>query len=205
MIQSLAKNRWLRTTVLNLISTISILAQSYQNLIKNCGEQRIRPKPTQKAATSKSSTRPRKQRSISKTTILASLAVVLSVLIIGVLGWSAISNSSYPTEFSERPEVKKYVAKIQEFRNVQRELEIVSEAYVKSKSPPPEEREQIEAFNRSIKPLIDEDIKLTEALKLFKASQVDEAKATLVAATKTLHQKIPELQSRAKDLASKLR
>ena len=95
--------------------------------------------------------------------------------------------------------------KIQQFRESQRTLQIVSEAYVKSKSPTTEEREQIEAFNRSIEPLADQQIKLGEALELFQASEHEKARSTLITATQTLDEKIPELESKAKDFSSKLR
>ena len=160
---------------------------------------------TENSPSSKQPSRHRSQRSISKTTILASGGVVLSIMILAVIGCLAFGQVSFPTEFTERPEVQNYVTKIKEFRKSQQTLKIVSEAYVKSKSPTPQEREQIETFNRSIEPLANEEEKLTEALKLFQASQADKARSALISATKTLDQKIPELQAKAKDFASKLR
>lgn len=147
----------------------------------------------------------RYRHSISKTTMLASAAILLSLMFLTAIGWFVFSESSLPTEFTERPEVRNYVTKIKEFRKSQQTLKIVSEAYVKSKSPTPLEREQIETFNRSIEPLANKEEKLTEALKLFQASQVEKARLALIAATETLDQKIPELQARAKDFSSKLR
>ena len=145
------------------------------------------------------------QGSINKTTVIAGAAAALGSIFFATLGLYLFSDASLPAEFSERPEVKNYVTKINEFRKSQRELEIVSEAYVKSKSPPPQEREQIEAFNRSIQPLANKEEKLNEALELFQASQADRARTALITATEALDQKIPELQAKAKDFASKLR
>ena len=122
-----------------------------------------------------------------------------------VIGCLVFGDSSYPAEFSERLEVQNYVTKIKEFRKSQRHLEIVSEAYVKSKSPTPQERDQIEAFNRSIEPLANQEEKLTKALQLFQASQDEQARSTLINATQTLDRKIPELQAKAEDITAKLR
>ena len=126
------------------------------------------------------------------------------ILLAGIVSF-AFGQTSYPTEFTQRPEVQDYVTKIEEFRKSQQTLRIMSEAYVKKKSPPPQEREQIETFNRSIEPLANEEEKLTEALNLFRASQADQARSALITATHTLDQKIPELEAKAKDFASKLR
>ena len=134
--------------------------------------------------------------------VIAAATVGLLLLITTVFFLSG--DSDYPQEFSEQPEVRNYVNKVEEFRKSQRTLKIVSEAYVKSKSPTTEEREQIEAFNRSIEPLADQQLKLDEALELFKASEYEQARSALIVATQTLSEKIPELESKAKDFASKL-
>jgi len=147
----------------------------------------------------------RYQHSINKTTMLASAAILLSLMCLTAIGWFLASDSSLPTEFTERPEVRNYVTKVKEFRKSQQTLKIVSEAYVKSKSPTAQEREQIETFNRSIEPLANKEDKLTEALELYQTSQVDKARSALITATEALDQKIPELQAKAKDIASKLR
>ena len=120
--------------------------------------------------------RPSLQLAISKPTAFASIAVVLSLVLLTTIGWYVLSQPSLSAEFSERPEVKNYMNKFQEFRKSQRDLEIVSEAYVKSTSPPVQERAQIEAFNRSIKPLANRDEKLAEAFELFETSQIDQSR-----------------------------
>ena len=160
---------------------------------------------TAKSPQPKQLPRQRFQRSPNKTAIFAGVAVVLSLVLLALVCRFAFGQSSFPTEFTQRPEVQNYVTKIKEFRKSQQTLKIVSAAYVKKKSPPPQEREQIETFNRSIEPLANEEEKLTEALKLFQASQIEQARSALINATQTLDQKIPELEAKAEDFASKLR
>lgn len=150
--------------------------------------------------------RPSFRRSTGNSKLLLIItAATAGLLLLAAIVWLAFGDSAYPQEFSERPEVRNYVNKIAEFRKSQRTLKIVSEAYVKSKSPTAQEREQIEAFNRSIEPLANEQDKLDEALELFQASEHEKARTALIAATQTLDQKIPELQAKAKDFSSKLR
>ena len=149
---------------------------------------------------------PKSHRPANKSKIIAGLAAALGVLLlVVVVSWLTLGSDSYPAEFSERPEVKNYVAKIKEFRKSQQTLQIASEAYVKSKSPAQPERDEIEAFNRSIEPLANEDEKLAEALELFQTFQPEKARSTLISAIQTLDQKIPELEAKAKDFSSKLR
>lgn len=137
--------------------------------------------------------------------VLGVAAAAVSLLLLITTALFLLGDSVYPQEFSQQLEVRNYVEKIEEFRKSQRTLKIVSEAYVKSKSPTAEEREQIEAFNRSIEPLANQQIKLDEALALFKASEHEKARSALITATQTLEEKIPELESKAKDFSSKLR
>jgi len=137
--------------------------------------------------------------------VLGVAAAAVSLLLLITTAFFLLGDSVYPQEFSQQLEVRNYVEKIEEFRKSQRTLKIVSEAYVKSKSPTAEEREQIEAFNRSIEPLANQQIKLDEALALFKASEHEKARSALITATQTLEEKIPELESKAKDFSSKLR
>ena len=149
---------------------------------------------------------PKSKRPISKTKlIIGAVAAFAGLLLLTTIAFLMSGDSALPAEFSEQPEVRNYVRKIQQFRKSQQTLKIVSEAYVKSKSPTAEERKQIEAFNRSIEPLANQQIKLGEALELFKSSEHEKARSTLIAATQTLDEKIPELESKAKDFSSKLR
>ena len=149
---------------------------------------------------------PNFKRPTSKSKLALGIATaVVGLILLLTTVFFIFGDSAYPKEFSEQPEVRNYVKKIEEFRKSQRTLKIVSEAYVKSKSPTVEEREQIEAYNRSIEPLANQQIKLDEALELFKASEHEKARSALIAATQTLDEKIPELESKANDFSSKLR
>ena len=150
--------------------------------------------------------RPNFQRTTGRTKlVLGIVAAVVGLLLLLTTAFFVLGDSAFPQEFAEQPEVRNYVRKIEEFRKSQQTLKIVSEAYVKSKSPTAEEREQIEAFNRSIEPLANQQVKLAEALELFQASEREKARSALIAATQTLDEKIPELESKAKDFSSKLR
>ena len=174
------------------------------NLGFDFGEPDVETEPT--VPTPPHPQQPNFSRPTGKTKLaLGITAAVAGLILLLTTVFFLSGDSGYPKEFSEQPEVRNYVRKIEEFRKSQRTLKIVSEAYVKSKSPTAEEREQIEAFNRSIEPLANQQIKLDEALELFKASEHEKARSALIAATQTLDEKIPELESKAKDFSSKLR
>lgn len=150
--------------------------------------------------------RPSYQRANRRSKLtLAIVAASTALLLLTAFAWLAFGELGCLQEFPNRPEVQNYVNKIEEFRKSQRTLKRVSEAYVTSKSPTAQERAQIEAFNRSIEPLANEEIKLAEALDLFQASEHEKARTALITATQTLEQKISELQTKAKDFSAKLR
>lgn len=132
--------------------------------------------------------------------------VVAGALIFAVVGYlTFFSGTGYPQEFSQRPEVQDYIATMRKFRDKKITFSLMSEAYIKAKTPAESELDAINAFRGEIEPLDNQDETLEAALEFFKSFQPEKARETLISATQNLSNKIPELEAKAKDYSSKLR
>lgn len=131
---------------------------------------------------------------------------IAGMLCLLVVGYAIFSGGvGYPREFSQRPEVQTYIATMQNFRQKKIKFSLVSEAYIKSKTPTESEVDEINAYKSEIEPLDNQDATLHTALEFFQSFQPEKARETLVTATQSLSDKIPELEAKAQDYSSKLR
>jgi hypothetical protein len=131
---------------------------------------------------------------------------VAGMFTLAIVGYLVLrGNVSYPQEFSRRPEVQNYIATMQKFREKKIKFSLMSEAYIKANTLAESEVDEINAYKGQIEPLDNQDATLHTALEFFKSFQPEKARETLMTATQSLSDKIPELEAKAKDYSSKIR